>query len=126
MSAKIYAVDFDGTITIHSRYPDLGEPNTELIKWLNNEKKDGAKLILWTCRTGRLLNEAVDFCRRNGLTFDAVNENLPEIQEKFGEDQRKVFAHLYIDDAARVPWEIVKRKPKEKPVTQRRPMKIVR
>ena len=118
---------FDGTITKHSRYPNLGEANTEFITWLKKQKEDGEKLILWTCRTGRLLEEAVEFCVRYGLTFDAVNENLPEIIEKFGGDTRKIFANKYIDDASAVPWEIVKPKPKpEKPITPMRKSRIVR
>lgn len=127
MPTKIFAVDFDGTITKHSRYPNLGEANTEFITWLKKQKEDGVKAILWTCRTGQLLQEAIDFCERYGLTFDAVNDNLPEIKEKFGENPRKVFAHKYIDDLSDVPWEIVKPKPKtEKPTIQRRKARIVR
>lgn len=118
---------FDGTITRHSRYPNLGEPNIEFIEWLKSQKKDGVKLILWTCRVGRLLEEAVDFCSRHGLQFDAVNENLLEIIEQFGGDTRKIFAHKYIDDASEKPWEIVKPKPKpEEPVVPRRKARILR
>ena len=118
---------FDGTITKHSRYPQIGEPNTELIEWLKREKEGGVKLILWTCRVGDLLNQAVKFCEKQGLYFDAVNENLPEIIEKFGGDTRKIFANKYIDDASVVPWEIVKPKPKvEKSVAPRRKARIVR
>lgn len=117
---------FDGTITRHSRYPNIGEANLELIEWLKSEQENGVKLILWTCRVGWLLDEAVRFCERYGLTFDAVNENLPEIIEKFGSDTRKIFAHKYIDDASAVPWEIVKPKPKTEPKIMRRKAKIVR
>lgn len=123
---KIYAIDFDGTITRHSRYPNIGEANLEFIEWLKSEKENGVKLILWTCRVGWLLDEAVRFCERYGLTFDAVNENLPEIIDKFGGDTRKIFAHKYIDDASAVPWEIVKPKPKTEPKIMRRKAKIVR
>ncbi len=123
---KIYAIDFDGTITVRSRYPNIGEANTEFIEWLKHEQDGGVKLILWTCRVGKLLDEAVEFCGRYGLAFDAVNENLPEIIEKFGSDTRKIFAHKYIDDASAVPWEIVKPKPKTEPKILRRKAKIVR
>lgn len=123
---KILAIDFDGTITRHSRYPEIGKPNTEFIEWLKHEKENGVRIILWTCRTGRLLEEAVDFCNRHGLKFDAVNENLPEIIEKFGGDTRKIFAHVYIDDCAKTPWEVIDYKPKEKPVMPRRRAVIIR
>lgn len=61
-------------------------------------KKLGARLILWTCRSGRLLQDAVEWCSERGIVFDAVNENLPDIIEYFGGDTRKVYAHEYIDD----------------------------
>lgn len=73
-----------------------------------------------------MLEEAVKFCESFKLRFDAVNENLPEIIEKFGGDTRKIFAHVYIDDCARTPWEAIDYKPKEKPVVQRRKARIVR
>lgn len=59
---------------------------------------EGAKIILWTCRTGIQLEKAVLWCFRRGLMFDAVNENLPERVEKFGTDPRKIGADEYIDD----------------------------
>ena len=125
---KILAIDFDGTITVRSRFPEIGEPRIEFIEWLKSQQEEGAKLVLWTCRTGQLLDEAVKFCESFKLRFDAVNDNLPEIKEQFGENPRKVFAHVYIDDASVVPWEIVEPKPKPKaePKIQRRKAKIVR
>lgn len=125
----IYGIDFDGTITKHSRYPEIGEPRTEFIEWLKAKKAEGVKLILWTCRVGKLLDEAVEFCRKQGLEFDAVNENLPEIIEAFGGDTRKIFANKYIDDASATPWEIVDYKPKpkvEKLVREHRKARILR
>lgn len=123
---KIYAVDFDGVITKHNRYPNLGEPNIEMIRWLKQKQEDGVKLILWTCRAGELLEEAIRFCKAYDLEFDYINENLPEMVQKYGNDSRKVFAHLYIDDCCKTPWEILEYKPKEKPVLPTRKAKIVR
>lgn len=37
-------------------------------------------------------------CKNNGLEFDAVNDNLPEIIDIYGENSRKITADLYIDD----------------------------
>lgn len=94
---KIIAVDFDGTLCMN-RYPEIGDPMYGTIAYLLKEKERGAKLILWTCRTGDLLQKAVSWCKERGLIFDAVNENLPEIINSFGSDTRKIFANEYIDD----------------------------
>lgn len=95
----VYAVDFDGTLC-ESVFPRIGSPNLELINHLIKRRKQGNKIILWTCRVGERLQEAVKWCRGYGLEFDAVNENLPELIELFGNDCRKVSADVYIDDKA--------------------------
>lgn len=97
MESKIIAVDFDGTLCSNA-YPYIGFGNWLLIDYLKAQKKQGAKIILWTCRIGERLNEAVAWCKDAGLIFDAINENLPEIIEAFGSDTRKIFANEYIDD----------------------------
>ena len=94
---KIIAVDFDGTLC-KSNWPNIGEPNNHVIVYIKKEQKQGARIILWTCRVGDMLDEAVKWCSEQGLIFDAVNENLPEIIEQFGSDSRKIFANEYIDD----------------------------
>ena len=95
----IIAVDFDGTITKESKWPELGEPNMPFINELIRRRNNGDKLILWTCRDGDLLQAAINFCKTFGLEFDAVNENLPEIIETYG-GSRKISADLYVDDKA--------------------------
>lgn len=99
MNSKIIAVDFDGTLC-ENNWPEIGEPNEKLIEYLRNVRDNGAgaKLILWTCRTGELLQNAIDWCAERLLYFDAVNENLPEVLEWMGGDSRKIFANVYIDD----------------------------
>lgn len=94
---KIIAVDFDGTLCEY-RWPEIGEPNEELITYLKERQKNGDKIILWTCRVGDMLKKAVEWAAEFGLIFDAVNENLPEIIDSFGTDSRKIFANEYIDD----------------------------
>ena len=90
---------FDGTLC-ESVFPDIGKPNMALIKHLIKRRKQGNKLILWTCRVGDRLIEAVEWCKQFGLEFDTVNENLPEMIEHWGNETRKVFADVYIDDKA--------------------------
>ena len=99
MMGKIIAVDFDGTL-FDTEWPSIiKKPNTELIDWLNYRKAyHEDRIILWTCRCGKDLEVAVNACAEHGLIFDAVNENLPDMIEKFGGDTRKIFADIYIDD----------------------------
>lgn len=74
------AIDFDG-ILCQNAYPDIGDPNWDTIHQALKEQSNGAKLILWTCREGRSLERAVAACAGWGLTFDAVNENLPGVAQ---------------------------------------------
>ena len=96
------AVDFDGTLCF-SKWPELGQPNEALIAYLREWKQNGNKLILWTCRAGEALSKAVEWCREQNLEFDAVNDNLPEIIELYGNNSRKVTCDYYIDDKAMLP-----------------------
>ena len=76
---QIIAVDFDG-ILCFSTWPDTGEPNQSLIDYLKIYKKAGDKLILWTCRSGVILDKALSWCREVAkLEFDAVNDNVPKV-----------------------------------------------
>ena len=95
---KIFAVDFDGTLSQGVPFPEIGEPNEPLFDMLQQEKAKGSRIILYTCRTGADLKAAVAFCNSRGLHFDAVNENLPELIAAYGGDTRKINADYYIDD----------------------------
>jgi hypothetical protein len=90
------AVDFDGTIVEHE-YPKIGNEKLFAFQTLKELDKMGARLILWTFRTGTELDEAVEFCRKNGIEFYAVNKNYPE--EIFNDTvNRKIDADIFIDD----------------------------
>lgn len=95
----IFAVDFDGTLS-YGEWPDAGPANDELIDFLLHRQEEGDRIILWTCRAGEALDLAVDWCRMKGLSFDAVNDNLPEIIEQYGGNSRKISCDYYIDDRA--------------------------
>ena len=92
------AVDFDGTIVQH-RYPEIGNEipfATETLKMLIEEHH---KLILWSVREGELLDEAVEWCRKRGVEFYAVNRDYPEEEEeKNSHYSRKLKADVFIDD----------------------------
>lgn len=94
---KTIAVDFDGCLC-EAKWPDIGEPRQQVINELIKQQADGAKLILWTCREGHQLQAAVMWCLNHGLKFDAVNDNLEENKEYFGNNSRKVWANEYWDD----------------------------
>ena len=94
---KVIAVDFDGTLC-ESRWPEIGEPKRAVIARLKAEQAAGAKVLLWTCQTGNLLQHAVEFCEAFGIHPDAINENLPERIAAYGGDSRKVSADEYWDD----------------------------
>ena len=95
----IIAVDFDGTIVEH-KYPEIGKEKPFAIQTLKRLQAERHMLILWTVREGKLLDEAVDFCRKRGLEFYAVNANNPDEQKKDSQSTpcRKLRADLYIDD----------------------------
>lgn len=94
----IIAVDFDGTL-VTDCYPNIGIPKEEIVQGIKEHKYSGDKIILWTCRTGKYLTEAIDFCHWElGIDFDAVNDNLPEKIAEYGVNCRKIYADEYWDD----------------------------
>ena len=101
---QIIAVDFDGTLCTDC-YPKIGTPNYPLLWLLRQLRKQGKQIILWTCRCGERLEEAVVWCREQGLEFDAVNANVAQTIEAYGTESRKVSADVYIDDKACFPWQ---------------------
>lgn len=92
------AVDFDGTIVEH-KYPAVGREIPFAIETLKKLRDERHKLILWTVREGRLLDEALAFCRDRGLEFYAVNRDYPEEEkERNNHYSRKLKADIFIDD----------------------------
>ena len=92
----IIAVDFDGTI-VEDAYPKVGKPLIFAFDTLKKLQSEGHRLILWTYRNGKKLEEAVAFCKENNLEFYAINKNFPE--EEYSEKySRKINADLFIDD----------------------------
>lgn len=93
----IYAVDFDGTLC-ENKYPNIGCPNNKLINILINERKNGNEVILYTMREGDVLDKAIEWCKNYGLEFDCVNDNTQKMKDFYGNNPRKIFANVYIDD----------------------------
>lgn len=95
----VVAIDFDGTLC-QSEYPEIGEPNLLIIEHAKMLQRYHIGTILWTCREGQLLDDAVAWCTERGLNFDAINKNTPSRIKKWGTDPRKVGANEYWDDLA--------------------------
>lgn len=92
----IIAIDFDGTIVEH-KFPHIGKQRPFAFETLKALQKKGHRLILWTYRSGKELEDAVNFCKAHGVEFYAVNKNYPE--ERWNSfESRKINADLYIDD----------------------------
>ena len=106
MKRKIIAVDFDGTLFTDD-YPETGEPIWATINYCKEQQEKGAILILWTCRNGADLTEAVELCESVGLTFNYINENAEESLFGYARDSRKIYADEYVDDKARNPKEFL-------------------
>ena len=109
---EFVAVDFDGTLCADA-FPEVGEPKALVIDYVKRLAAEGSKIILYTCRengTRKLLDEAVAFCKAQGIPLYAVNENPGNpFPNDFGPthtDSRKVFANLYVDDKAKNVDEI--------------------
>ncbi len=95
-SSLVIAVDFDGTIVEH-RYPFIGRIRPFAFETMEALQTKGHRLILWSHRAGKKLEEAVKFCSSHGIEFYAVNKNYPE--EVWDENEsRKILADIYIDD----------------------------
>ncbi|WP_298239318.1 BT0820 family HAD-type phosphatase [uncultured Algibacter sp.] len=92
----IIAVDFDGTI-VDDAYPKIGKPKLFAFETLKKLQEEGHRLILWTYRSGNRLNEAVNYCKDQGISFYAVNKSFPE-EQFINENSRKIHADLFIDD----------------------------
>lgn len=92
----VIAINFDGTI-VENRYPFIGRICPFAFETMEALQVKGHRLILWSHRSGKKLDEAVKFCRAHGIEFYAVNKNYPE--EIWDErESRKILADIYIDN----------------------------
>lgn len=116
------AIDFDGTIIEDGCYPNLGPEIAHACRVMIKLKSCGHKLILWTCRWGKPLNDAIAWCKLNGVVFDAVNINIPiegeidlkDIPRSINDIEQyidgktfrspKIYADRYIDNRSEPPF----------------------
>lgn len=86
-------IDFDNCV-VCDWYPEVGlSLGAESV--LKDLVKNGHKLILWTLRSEKFLEDAVAWFKSKGIELYGVNEN-PDFAGD--EKSRKVFCDLYIDD----------------------------
>lgn len=94
----IIAVDFDGTL-FRDAFPAVGEVMPGAVEAMRALHRAGHYLIIWTCRYGDRLLDAVNALATHGIPFDRINDHNPDNVAKYGgESGKKVYAHLYIDD----------------------------
>ena len=111
------AIDFDGTIA-NTSYPAINFAYQNAIDFIHECNASGIAVILWTCRTGKHLEDALWWCKAQRLYFDAVNNNLDDWVGEFYQaypdvhpDCRKIAANVYIDDKANggdINWQKIK------------------
>jgi hypothetical protein len=99
--SKVIAIDFDGTIVEHTNnFPEMGDPIPGAFEWIKKFREAGAVLVLYTMRSSKgnypnALKDAKEILEANGIKFQFTNW--------FPQDwsgSRKVYADIYIDDAA--------------------------
>lgn len=91
----IIAIDFDGTCVTHE-YPEVGR-EIGAVPVLKGLVQQGHKLILWTMRSNKELDDAVNWFAKHRIFLFGVNRN-PEQSE--WTNSPKAYAQLYIDDSA--------------------------
>lgn len=93
------AIDFDNTLC-KSNYPDCGEPIEPIVEFIKAvQSNDELYLTLYTCRHGKALQDAINWCVQHGIGFDFVNENAPDRIAIWG-DVRKISCDILIDDTS--------------------------
>lgn len=93
----IIAIDFDGTIHT-GEYPKIGYLFPDVRKTISSLRAKGHYIIIWTCRSGEDLQNAINWLIEKGIEFDRINDNHPGNIAQYGGNTRKIYADLYIDD----------------------------
>lgn len=100
---KYVGCDFDSTLCMNEKnFPICANPS-EGFEVLKEFQARGGKVILWTCREGKALQMAEDYCESQGLKLDAVNKQMQEqidLAKAKGLEcsSNKIYCDMYIDD----------------------------
>jgi len=96
LEGQIYCIDFDGTCVTHD-FPIVGKDAPHAERVLKKMVSSGAKLILWTMRDKKYLQDAVDWFKEKEIPLWAIQQN-PE--QHSWTTSPKAYCHNYIDDIA--------------------------
>lgn len=88
----VIAIDFDGTITDKNIFPEIGKAREHALEAIRHFQELGHYVVLWTCREGEHLVNAINWLLQNNIKMDGYNANLYPIYSK------KIVADVYIDD----------------------------
>jgi len=95
----IIAVDCDGTLWLKDvKYPATGTPRMDIIEKVKQLKRNGAFIILWTCRASKDYGPVKEFCKVHSIEYDVINKNYEHYKSGFA--KRKIYADWYLDDQA--------------------------
>lgn len=113
MEHKVFAIDFDGTISTEENFPDTGSPIPFAKEVINHIRDLGGIVIIWTCRSGDAELAAKKYLADHEISYDYMNENCSLMKDKYGNDPRKIGADIYIDDKnmfEEINWNKIARK----------------
>ena len=84
--------------TAASHFPPCGtiKPNAKEV--INELYDAGHEIIIWTCRCDEPAEMAKQFLDGHGIKYHKFNEHMDRLIEQYGNDTRKIWADIYIDD----------------------------
>lgn len=95
----VLCIDFDHTLC-NSDYPKCGDeikPICDYIRYI--QQTPYMEIILWTCRSGDTLIDAIKWCKEHGITIHQVNRQ-GYFDDTLYTESRKVFCNCLIDDTS--------------------------
>lgn len=93
---KIIGLDFDGTC-VKNKYPHIGDSIGAEHWLLHVHNTYDVHFVLWTMRTGRELDAALEWFAQLGVPLFGVNNN-PD--QAAWSASKKIYANVYVDDTA--------------------------
>lgn len=104
------SIDYDDTIVFQD-YPNAGIIKPKAKEVINRLYDEGHKIMIWTCRSHEALETAKEYLKECGVKYHVINENHPDLIERWQHDTRKMSADIYIDDKqlGGIPddWELI-------------------